>query len=175
MMLIDGFQPEGITRLIQDSVFMFPHLGVLSSVESEIAYEVFDKDAVIRLGSCIAPRGTPDRAGAVVMEVTWTTPNGEQQNQSVTLGEIIRLPIPVGQTVEMTINPHRSCNVGEGNGKQVIAQVEGGEAGVLLDGRGRPIQFPEDRNTMKTTLIDWIDHLKAYPPEAIKRFKEEAN
>jgi hypothetical protein len=57
----------------------------------------------------------------------------------------------------------------------VIAQVEGGEAGVLLDGRGRPIQFPEDPNTMKTTLIDWIDHLKAYPPEAIKQFKEEAN
>ena len=30
LMLIDGFLPEGITRLIQDSVFMMPHLGVAS-------------------------------------------------------------------------------------------------------------------------------------------------
>jgi uncharacterized protein (TIGR01319 family) len=175
MMLIDGFQPEGITRLIQDSVFMFPHLGVLSSVEPEISYEVFDKDAVIRLGTCIAPRGTPEREGETVMEVTWTTPNGDQQNQSVILGEIIRLPIPVGQTVEMTINPARSLNMGEGNGRQVTGHVEGGEAGILLDGRGRPIRFPDDPQVMKTTLIKWIEHLEAYPPEAIKRFKEEAN
>jgi hypothetical protein len=175
MMLIDGFQPEGITRLIQDSVFMFPHLGVLSSVEAEIAYEVFDKDAVIRLGSCIAPRGVPERAGDTVMEVTWTTENGETQNQTVEVGEIVLLPIPVGQTVEMNINPNRSCNVGEGNGRQITAQVEGGEAGILLDGRGRPIQFPEDQATMKSTLIQWIENLEAYPADAIKRFKEEAN
>ena len=31
-MLIDAFQPEGITRLAVDSIFMMPHLGVLSTV-----------------------------------------------------------------------------------------------------------------------------------------------
>jgi hypothetical protein len=39
LLLIDGFQPEGMTKLAQDSVFMMPHLGVLSTVQPEAAME----------------------------------------------------------------------------------------------------------------------------------------
>jgi uncharacterized protein (TIGR01319 family) len=173
LMLMDGFQPEGITRLIQDSVFMFPHLGVLSSVEPDIAYEVFDKDAVIRLGTCIAPRGAPDNFGDAVMDVSWTMPNGEERSEHVVFGDIIRIPIPVGQVVEMTINPHRSLDMGEGSGRAVTAQVEGGEAGILLDGRGRPIRFSDDRPTMKQTLLKWFKTLDVYSPDALQQYEQE--
>ena len=43
-MLIDAFQPEGITRLAVDSIFMMPHLGVLSSVNEIAATQVFERD-----------------------------------------------------------------------------------------------------------------------------------
>lgn len=175
IMLMDGFQPEGITRLIQDSVFMFPHLGVLSSVESEIAYEVFDKDAVIRLGACIAPRGTPENIGDPVMDVSWTMPNGEEHREQVMLGDIIRLPIPVGQSIEMKINPQRSLDMGEGSGREVTARVEGGEAGILLDGRGRPIRFPDDRIAMKQTLFKWYKDLDMYSSDALHQYEQEVS
>ena len=58
MMLVDAFLPEGVTRLAKDSIFMMPHLGVLSQVHSQAATEVFEKDCLIYLGTCIAPRGT---------------------------------------------------------------------------------------------------------------------
>ncbi len=175
IMLMDGFQPEGITRLIQDSVFMFPHLGVLSSIEPEIAYEVFDKDAVIRLGTCIAPRGTPENIGDPVMDVSWTMPDGEERNQQVMLGDIIRIPVPVGQTVEMKINPQRSLDMGEGSGREVTANVEGGEAGILLDGRGRPIRFLDDRTMMKQTLLKWYKGLDMYPSGALQQYEQEVS
>jgi len=50
LMLIDGFQPEGVTKIFQDSVFMIPHLGVLSTVHPEAAMEIFEKDCMVRLG-----------------------------------------------------------------------------------------------------------------------------
>ena len=39
MMMIDSFQPEGVTELAVDSIFMMPHLGVLSQVNEQAAVE----------------------------------------------------------------------------------------------------------------------------------------
>ena len=43
MMLIDAFQPEGVTTLAKDSIFMMPHLGVLDQVHPQAAMDVFEK------------------------------------------------------------------------------------------------------------------------------------
>ncbi|MFQ6061319.1 MAG: glutamate mutase L, partial [Thermoplasmata archaeon] len=57
LMMLDAFQPEGITRLAVDSIFMMPHLGVLSAVHEEAATEVFERDCLIHLGTAVAPKG----------------------------------------------------------------------------------------------------------------------
>ena len=57
-MLIDAFEPEGITTLAKDSIFMMPHLGVLAQVHPQAAIEVFERDCLIYLGTCISPKGT---------------------------------------------------------------------------------------------------------------------
>ncbi|GAH46233.1 unnamed protein product, partial [marine sediment metagenome] len=57
LMAIDAFLPEGVTRIAVDSIFMMPHLGVLSTVHEESATEVFEKDCLLPLGHCIAPAG----------------------------------------------------------------------------------------------------------------------
>jgi len=54
LMMIDSFQPIGITRLAVDSIFMMPHLGVLSTVHEKAAAEVFEKDCMINLGTCVS-------------------------------------------------------------------------------------------------------------------------
>jgi len=76
LILIDAFQPEGITRVFQDSVFMMPHLGVLSTVYPEATWQIFDKDCLVRLGTVIAPIGTAKK-GEVVMDVKLEMPDGE--------------------------------------------------------------------------------------------------
>ena len=57
-MLIDAFEPEGITTLAKDSIFMMPHLGVLAQVHPQAAIEVFERDCLIYLGTCVSPKGT---------------------------------------------------------------------------------------------------------------------
>ncbi len=57
-LLIDAFEPEGITTLAKDSIFMMPHLGVLAQVHPQAALEVFERDCLIYLGTCVSPAGT---------------------------------------------------------------------------------------------------------------------
>ena len=57
-MLIDAFEPEGITTLAKDSIFMMPHLGVLAQVHPQAAIEVFERDCLIYLGTCVSPKGS---------------------------------------------------------------------------------------------------------------------
>jgi len=61
LMLIDAFQPEGITKLAVDSIFMMPQLGVLSEVHAKAATEVFNKDCLIHLGTCVLRRSRRGR------------------------------------------------------------------------------------------------------------------
>jgi len=44
MLLIDAFQPEGVTTLAKDSIFMMPHLGVLAQVHPQASMEVFEQE-----------------------------------------------------------------------------------------------------------------------------------
>ena len=57
LMMIDAFQPEGVTHLAVDSIFMMPQLGVLAQVNEAAATQVFERDCLIHLGTCIAPVG----------------------------------------------------------------------------------------------------------------------
>jgi hypothetical protein len=65
-MLIDAFLPEGITQLAVDSIFMMPQLGILSTIHPKAAVEVFEKDCLIRLGTCIA-RENKSRTGSITI------------------------------------------------------------------------------------------------------------
>ena len=70
-MLIDAFQPEGITRLAVDSIFMMPHLGALAALDERAASEVFERDCLIDLGTCAALAGS-GKPGEVCCDFTLT-------------------------------------------------------------------------------------------------------
>ena len=82
-MLIDAFMPEGITQLAVDSIFMMPQLGVLAHVDKKefsedarkAALEVFHKDCLIRLGTCITPIGKA-KPGDTILNAVMTLSDG---------------------------------------------------------------------------------------------------
>ncbi|MEO0078218.1 MAG: glutamate mutase L [candidate division WOR-3 bacterium] len=162
MMLLDAFQPEGITRLTVDSIFMMPHLGVLTEVHPEAAYEVFEKDCLIHLGTAVAPVGT-GKDGQKCVQVKVTRTSGEELEARVNFGDIALLPLPVGESARVVITPERGFDVGAGPGKVVEGKVEGGLSGVIIDCRGRPLVLPEDDNQRRTALRKWAGQLGAYP------------
>jgi uncharacterized protein (TIGR01319 family) len=162
MMTMDAFQPEGVTRLTVDSIFMMPHLGVLTEVHPEAAYEVFEKDCLIHLGTCISPVG-PGKAGMKCAHVRVVKADGKEMEARVNFGDIAVLPLGVGESAKAVINPERGFDVGAGAGKALETSVEGGLVGVIIDCRGRPLVLPEDDRTRMEALRKWAVQLNAYP------------
>jgi hypothetical protein len=141
-MLIDSFQPEGITRLAVDSIFMMPHLGVLSTVDEQAATEVFERDCLIYLGTCVAPVGS-GKVGEVCVQYAVDLPSGRQVGE-LRVGQLVLLPLADDEEVEIELEPARRWDMGAGPGQALSARVCGGVVGLVLDGRGRPIQIAED-------------------------------
>jgi hypothetical protein len=78
-------------------------------------------------------------------------------------GELRRLPLPAGQTAPAELRASRGTNVGAGRGRTWSGQVEGGAAGVILDGRGRPLRLPDDDGERRRKLAEWMEATGAAP------------
>jgi hypothetical protein len=148
--------------MFQDSVFMMPHLGVLSTVYPDAAWSIFDKDCLVRLGTVIAPVGER-RMGERAVDVTLEMPDGTTLQESLKLGEVKRIKLPEREEAKAQIRPHGGLDVGEGGGRTLETTVHGGVAGVVIDARGRPLVLPEDPQERKEKLIEWIRALELYP------------
>ena len=158
-MLIDAFQPEGVTRLAVDSIFMMPHLGVLSTVDERAATEVFERDCLIYLGTCVAPVGA-GKGGEVCLQYELDLPSGRRTGQ-LEVGQLQWLPLADGEEVEIALQPARRWDVGAGPGHALNARVRGGAVGLVLDGRGRPIAMATDRDRRRQ-ISDWQRALNLY-------------
>jgi len=164
LILIDGFQPEGVTKLVQDSVFMMPHLGVLSTAHSKAAMDIFEKDCLVRIGTCVAPRGK-SQDGEKILRIEATKSDGSKIVEELESGVIRVIPLNESETADMTLTPSKGLDVGAGPGKSRRVTVQGGVVGVLMDGRGRPCAPSEDRGMATRKLLEWFRALDAYPNE----------
>ncbi|MFC1524998.1 glutamate mutase L [Planctomycetota bacterium] len=162
MMLIHGFMPEGITMLTVDSIFMMPHLGVLSEVHPKAATEVFEKDCLVYLGTCIAPVGE-SKENKPCLKVNGSLPNGTQIDEDVPFGQMKVYPLGVGEKATLTLHPAKGFDLGEGKGKEITREVFGGVVGVIIDTRGRPFKLPQDVDTRVSKLKEWMTSMNAYP------------
>ncbi|MFP3952010.1 MAG: glutamate mutase L [Candidatus Bathyarchaeia archaeon] len=167
LILSDAWQVEGITRMFQDSVFMMPHLGVLSTVYREAAWNIFDKDCLVRLGTSVAAAGTGE-PGQKVMSLEMDMPNGETIEEELKFGDIKLIDLPDRAEAEIRIKPTKNFDVGKGPGEEVKDTVLGGVTGVMLDARGRPLYLPEDDSSRKELLLKWFRALELYPKEALE-------
>lgn len=148
-MMLDAYQPEGVTMLAVDSIFMMPQLGVLSTVHPEAAAQVFERDCLIKLGSVVAPVGK-GKAGETACSVTI-----DGVVHEVPFGSMKLIPLGVGESRDAQIRPTGRFNVGAGRGKQLAAKVEGGVAGLIIDCRGRPLTLPDDDQARIAKLVEW--------------------
>ncbi|MDF1545378.1 MAG: glutamate mutase L [bacterium] len=172
LMMIDAFLPEGITRLAVDSIFMMPQLGVLTEVQPKAATEVFEKDCLIHLGTCIAPKGVSKKGGPV-MKYSIELPTG---TVSGTLEHLEMKLLPLGvqenglpMTAKATFEPERNFDVGGGPGNKVEKEIHGGVVGIILDGRGRPFDLSTISETERVKyLTTWMTEMNIYDIEKMK-------
>jgi len=159
MMLVDAFEPEGCTNLAKDSIFMMPHLGVLSAVHPEAAAQVFERDCLIYLGTCIAAKGLGKEGKPCF---TWTLSGDVTATGTCNFGDIELIEMGPDQRATMTCEPSRGFDLGGGNGKRVTHEVRGGTVGLIIDGRGRPLGLPEDRQECQLSMKRWVENMALY-------------
>ena len=170
-MLIDSFMPEGITQLAVDSIFMMPQLGVLAHVDKKefgeearkAALEVFHKDCLIRLGTCITPVGR-SKPGDVVMTAELEMPDGEKIEQQFVKDQIIKINAPY-EPISALLRPAKNMDIGAGAGEEVKTDIYGGTVGIIFDCRDRPINIPSDPEKRLESLRSWSRALNEYPEE----------
>ncbi|MCD4820161.1 MAG: glutamate mutase L [Candidatus Cloacimonetes bacterium] len=168
MMMIDAFLPEGVTRLAIDSIFMMPQLGVLAEISEKAAAEVFEKDCLIYLGSCIAPVGKikPDK---IALSAEIKLPNGETFKEDIMFGELRLIPLGVGETASAILKPGKGLDIGAGKNQEMETKLHGGVVGLILDTRGRkPFILPTEANIRVPLLKKWMKVLDAYPENILK-------
>ena len=161
-MIIDSFLPIGFTEIAVDSIFMMPQLGVLSTFHESAAVEVFHKDCLIKLGSCVAPIGKFNVDKVLfnyIINVHDTIYEGE-----VKYGEIKLLDIPVG-TYDCKIELDKNVDLGFGKGQTFEGSINGGEVGIVFDGRGREISFNNDNSDRINQIKKWSAATNEYSQE----------
>lgn len=156
MILLDAFQPEGITDLVVDREFLLPHVGALLDRDAAVARDVLFDQALVSLGTSICPVGPAAQPGTPIAKVR---AGGDVHD--VLAGEIRLLPL--SETVEAEVSPKKEFDVGGGRGVAVKATLYGGSVGVILDGRGRPIAFPKVPAERIAAQRRWYKAMSVYP------------
>jgi len=163
LMMVDAYQPLGVTTLAVDSIFMMPHLGVLSTVNEQAATEVFVKDCLVYLGTCVAPIGQ-GKDGDQCLAYTITFEGGRgMESGSLAFGELKLIALPLDEQAKIELRPAKGVDVGEGKGNASTRSLKGGVVGLLLDGRGRPLQLPVDQQMRVSALSRWYKTVELYP------------
>jgi uncharacterized protein (TIGR01319 family) len=163
MMVIDSFLPEGITKIAVDSIFMMPQLGVLAEISEKAATEVFEKDCLVHLGTCVAPVGKI-KPNKIALSAKIELPNDEIFEENLLAGGLKLIPLGVGEIAKATLKPGKGLDIGAGKNQEIIAELTGGVVGIVLDTRGRR-PFTLDRNTENRVqlLKKWMKEMQVYP------------
>lgn len=153
LMMMDAYQPEGVTMLTVDSIFMTPHLGVLSQHFYQAARDVFEYDCIVKIGHLIAPLGN-GKPGEIAVTVT-----GNGVSEAVEYGKIKVIPAAKGVFMDLTIEPGKMFDMGAGKGKAITKKCEGGQVGIIIDARGRPFNLATDAATRVAKNREWLQAL----------------
>jgi hypothetical protein len=81
----------------------------------------------------------------------------------LSFGDLRLVPLAGDQKASITVQPVKQANLGAGTGVSVTREVQGGVVGLLLDGRGRPLQLPTDHSARVAALMKWYQAVDLYP------------
>ncbi|GAB4150916.1 MAG: methylaspartate mutase accessory protein GlmL [Planctomycetota bacterium] len=158
MMLVDSTQLERMTELYIDNQFVSPHLGMIAQHEPDMALSAFKEVCLKRLGVAVPLTGKY-RAGRKACEVHWTSA-GFSGSSEIAWGELLLIQASGNEEVAVRFAPSSGCDSGVGSGRKNEVLLTGGAAGILIDGRGRPIVFMEKPEERTRQSASWKQMLK---------------
>lgn len=156
LMLLDGLQPTGVTTLVLDQNYLSPVLGAAAAVNPLLAVQVLDSSTFQYLGTVISPVSST-RPGTPVLRVKMVYASGHETTLDVKQGSLETLPLSLGQSAQIHLQPLHRSDVGMGGpGRGGKLKVQGGALGVVIDARGRPLRLPENAIRRTELFKKWL-------------------
>ncbi|MFZ4815966.1 MAG: glutamate mutase L [Phototrophicaceae bacterium] len=165
MLLLDIFQPKGLTDLLTDPNGLIPALGALAYVSPETVVQLLDGNNLERIGTVFSLEGAPAlRRAAVRVRIDYE--NGERYDDKIDGGELTFIELPPGNKAKVRLNMlQRGVRI-DGRGA-ITTTVNGGLAGIIIDTRGRPLSLADDLKKRSLQLILWLAMASGVVPEEI--------
>jgi hypothetical protein len=165
LLLLDGAQPTGVTRLLADPYGLLVALGAVARLNPTIAVQVLDSSGLETLGTFVSVSGhpAPERP---VLKVKITLSSGEVIRHNVPGGHLWSYPLAAGQQAQLDVSVvGRDVHI---NGKTRIKMtVTGGTAGLVFDGRGRPLPLALTAAERAVQMPVWLAELTRLPAHEI--------
>lgn len=155
LLLLDALQPVGITSIILDQNNLLPLLGAAAELNQLLPVQVLESGAFMSLGTIVSVISAASY-GVPVLRAKLTSEDGTETRAEVKFGGLEILPLPVGQTARLTLQPLQRSDIGNGPGRNAAVQVAGGVMGVVIDARGRPLALPEDPVRRRELFKKWL-------------------
>ncbi|MBW8010212.1 MAG: hypothetical protein FVQ83_03070 [Chloroflexi bacterium] len=155
LMILDGVEPTGITKIILDKNNIAPALGTAAVLNSILAVQVLESSSFINLGTVISPVGKA-RQGSPVLRLKIIYDSGQENIVDVKNGALQTIPLPPGRSAQLHIQPLHRFDVGMGGpGKSGRLRVSGSYFGIVIDARGRPIRHSASPDRRRELLVKW--------------------
>jgi hypothetical protein len=153
--LLNALQPTGVTTIALDRNNLASMLGAAAGRNQYLAVQSLDASNFYNLGTVISPIGQAN-PGTPVLQVRMELPGGHETALEVKFGSLEVLPLPMGQTAKLRLQPLHRFDVGMGGpGVGGSAVVTGGECGVVIDARGRPIRLLQEPGRRQEQIKKW--------------------
>lgn len=154
LLLLDAIQPVGITPILLDQNNLLPLLGVAASRNHYLPVQVIESGAFIGLGTAVSVIASANY-GDQVVRARLAYEDGTEARAEVKYGGLEILPLASGKSGRLSLQPLRRADAGLGPGRSGSVPVTGGALGVVIDARGRPLQFPSDPVRRRELMKRW--------------------
>ncbi|MGB7873147.1 MAG: glutamate mutase L [Anaerolineales bacterium] len=155
LLLLDALQPVGITSIILDQNNLLPLLGAAAESNHLLPVQILESGAFMSLGTIVSVISSSSY-GTPVIRARLTYQDGSDVRAEVKFGGLELLPLSMGQTARLTLQPLHRSDIGNGPGRNATVQVAGGVMGVVIDARGRPLVLPEDPVRRRELFKKWL-------------------
>ena len=154
--LLDALQPVGVTTVVLDQSNLTAPLGAVARLNPVMVVQVLESSAFLSLATIISPAAQV-RPGTPILRLRVTYESGDETSFEIKQGSLEALPLPMGQSARLRLQPLHRADVGMGGpGRGGSVKVVGGTLGVVIDARGRPLRLPEDVGRRRELYKKWI-------------------
>ncbi len=154
LILLDALQPTGYTSIWLDQYNLLPALGAAATVNPLLSVQ--EASDVVPLGVVVSPVGEAGY-GTPALRVRATYENGDTSTKEVRFGALEVIPLPVGKSASLSLQPLHRFDAGWGPGRGgSVKNVPGGPFGIVIDARGRPLRLTNDAAKRRELMKKWL-------------------